>query len=387
MERVALVDLDAVTRLSQGFGRGGRSQEAAAHLGIPDSDGKWPALYGLEKYGLGPSPLADDKEEFVDYDRCGGFGIELTDASDEHGPCNTTRESHDIGIYSATLRPELDGTECELESALLRDEGEDLVGDTGAIEGAKLCLVETSQQTRVSQIIEIRGQLLLDDSGEDQVNADPRVLELDDGHECIRDNCQVGNGALWGHRDQKIREVLEVVFAGDIFRGDDEGIDVGAGAKDAESEAAVGEDLAVSTADEDFVLGLLFLGDLANKLVADLLKRVENRMPSKSRVSARWLCAGGRKSLPLLCVGLALKGLLAAQFFDEGVARPILGIGGQIHRDRRRNAVDLLAGHVGLRSRAIAGFSGLARRVSRAECSPPTASKACAGQPSRTACG
>ena len=114
--------------------------------------------------------------------------------------------------------------------------------------------------------------MILNDSGEDQVYAYARILKLDNRDECVGDHGQICDGALGGHGNQELREVHEVVFAGDVFRGDDEGIDIGARAKNPEPETAIREDLSPCISNEDLIVGKTFLCDTTNELVADSLK-------------------------------------------------------------------------------------------------------------------
>jgi len=242
------------------------------YLGIPHADGQRTAFDRLEENRLRPAPLADDEEELVDDDGGGGFGVQLADASDEHGPGHTAREAHNIRVDGASLRPELNGTEREFESALFWHEMEDLIGDAGAIEGTQLGLVQAAQKGGVFEILKVWRQLLLDDAREDQIYADAGVFELDDGDECVGDDGQVGNSALGSHVDEHLGEVFEVIIAGDVFGGDNERVDVGARSEHAQAKAAVREHLSARILDEDVVLGLPRFCDAFDELVADVLQ-------------------------------------------------------------------------------------------------------------------
>src|SRR5277367_4197748 len=75
---------------------------------IPHSDLQWTALDRLEQDRHGPLPFLHDAEELKDDSGGGGFWVQLADSSDEHGPSYATRETHNIGVDSTSLCPELD---------------------------------------------------------------------------------------------------------------------------------------------------------------------------------------------------------------------------------------------------------------------------------------
>lgn len=114
------------------------------------------------------------------------------------------------------------------------------------------------------------------DSGEDEVDADAPVLELDDGYKGPLDSGQAGDGARWGHLYEQIREVFEVVVARDVSGSGNEGIEIGAGAEDAQAVAAVGEDLAPCISDKDIVVRLLDAGHPADEFISDTLQVIEH---------------------------------------------------------------------------------------------------------------
>lgn len=294
---------------------------------------------------MGPLPLADDQEELIHYHGCGSLWVELADAGNQHGPRHTSGETHNVCIDGAALGPELDGSQGLSEGASLGDQVKDLIRHTCAVQGTKLGLIQTTQKGRVLQRQVLR-QLLLYYPGEDQIDADAGILEFDDGDEGVGDDGQAGDGVLGGHFDEHPREVLEIVISRNILGGDDEGIDIGSGPINTKAIAAVGEDLAYGSADEDVVLGLPNSGHVLDKLVTDGLEGVEYRFPAE-KVSGRErrdaLSTGAAS--PLCRIGWGLEGVLSLELLEKTISRPSLGIGREVDLHRRRHAVHLLGLH------------------------------------------
>ena len=72
---------------------------------IPYANRQGPVLDRLEQHRLGPLPLQQDEKEAA-HNRTRHFiWIQLADARDEHGPCNTAEESEHVGINSASTGP------------------------------------------------------------------------------------------------------------------------------------------------------------------------------------------------------------------------------------------------------------------------------------------
>ena len=111
------------------------------YLWIPNPDLQRPIFHGLKKNGLWPGPTAHDMEELIHYQSAGSFWIKLADTGDEHGPGDTAGKAHDIGIYGASLSPELDGPQGEAESGWLGNQGDNVVRNPSAVERAQLGLV------------------------------------------------------------------------------------------------------------------------------------------------------------------------------------------------------------------------------------------------------
>lgn len=161
---------------------------------------------------------------------------------------------------------------------MFRNEVEDFPGDTGSVERSQLPVIQAAQVLVVCQLqLTMRRKLRQGgDSGEDEVDADAPVLELDDGDKGVLDNGQAGDGAGWSHLCEQIREVFEVVVARDVARSGNEGIEVGAGAKDTQAVAAIGEDLAPCISDKDIVVRLPCAGNLADEFISNTLQIIEH---------------------------------------------------------------------------------------------------------------
>jgi hypothetical protein len=318
------------------------------YLWIPDTDRKWAILDWFQEYRLGPLPLADDEEELVDDDRRGGLGVQLTHASNEHRPSDTSREAHDVGVNSSPLCPQLHSSESHSESAFLRHEIEDLVGYASTVERPQLSFIQTTQQAIIPQI-QVWIKLLLDDPREDQINADVGVLELDNWNKGICDNGHVGNGSLGCHFDEQFGKMLEIVLARNVFWRDNEGIDIRTGTVDAKQKAAVGEHLADCISNKYFVVRFLLSRDLLNEGIADLLERLDDLLSvQKFLVSVTISHRSGRifqVASPLFGLRWSLERVLSFQFVDERVCCTELRFGRQVGVHGWCDAVHLIRGH------------------------------------------
>lgn len=266
-----------------------------------------------------PRPVEHDGEELPDNDSTSRLRVELAYSGDQHSPSHTTRITHNIGIYSPSLSPELDGAKCKLECFLFRDQRKDLIGYACSIERAHLVFGQAAQEVVVVQVpLFVVGKLTKAlNRTEDKIDADARVLKLDDGNESLGYRGQVGNSARGSHFLEKLGEDVEVLLYSDVLGYDDEGIDIGSRPIHTQAKAAIGENSASSITNEDGVVRLTFLGGPLHKLVSDALEVCEHR-PS------------------LLSFGLTFERALRAQLFEKGVGLSFLGIGRQRGRDRRR---------------------------------------------------
>lgn len=69
------------------------------------------------------------------------------------------------------------------------------------------------------------------------------------------------------------------MLSGDIFGADDEGIDIGAWAEDAQTIASISEDSTARSLLDRRVVGMRPLGDLSDELNGDVLEGFENSLP------------------------------------------------------------------------------------------------------------
>ena len=76
----------------------------STYLGVPDTDGQWSIINGLQEYRLRPAPHAHDMKEPIHHHGCRRIGIELAYARHGHGPCYTAQESHDVGVDGTLYR-------------------------------------------------------------------------------------------------------------------------------------------------------------------------------------------------------------------------------------------------------------------------------------------
>lgn len=138
------------------------------------------------------------------------FGVQLADASDEHGPGDTAAEAHHVAVNSSfcfgvqgsvsprrptrrrrrrTLGPELDGSERFPEDGNIGNQTEHLVRDTGASETADAALVEVPKQVVVLEL-EVVGDGGEGEAGKEQIDVDAGERALDDGDKGFRDRLQ-----------------------------------------------------------------------------------------------------------------------------------------------------------------------------------------------------
>lgn len=76
--------------------------------------------------------------------------------------------------------------------------------------------------------------------------------------------------------------MFEEVLSGDVFRCDDEGVDIRARAEDPQAITSVREDAASSRLDDRRILGVSLLGDALHEDVGDGLDRLEDYLPVAS---------------------------------------------------------------------------------------------------------
>lgn len=92
----------------------------------------------------GPSPTFHKLEEAGNNQRAGSVRVELGDASDHDGPSDSSREADDVAVDGSATGPELDTTQGMTESLFLGDKTQDIVGDSGSIDGAQVCFVQAA---------------------------------------------------------------------------------------------------------------------------------------------------------------------------------------------------------------------------------------------------
>jgi hypothetical protein len=139
--------------VSGAHGRISRSDErhemtlvARVDLGVPDLGGmiKRAGLDDPELDGHGPRPTFHELEEASNYQRAGSVGIELGDTSDHDGPSDSSREADDVAVDGTATGPELDTTKRMTESLLLWHKTQDVVGDSGSVDGAQICFIQAA---------------------------------------------------------------------------------------------------------------------------------------------------------------------------------------------------------------------------------------------------
>jgi hypothetical protein len=131
------------------------------------------------------------------------------------------------GPKERTLSPELHGAEGVAERLLLRDKHKDLVRHTRAVDAAQVGLVEPAQQRRVLEVEAFRNAGY-GEAGEDQIDADAGVLELDDRYVSVGHRSGFFDSSGRGHLSEDSHKMLEKVLAGDVFWDDNQRVDVGA---------------------------------------------------------------------------------------------------------------------------------------------------------------
>ncbi len=98
----------------------------------------------LQHHWFRPRPLSHEIKEFRDNGRTCGAGIKLADTTHQDGPSNAAWESEDIAVDATTLGPKLDGAKGVTECFGFGKKTQDLVGDSSAVDTAKICLIQTS---------------------------------------------------------------------------------------------------------------------------------------------------------------------------------------------------------------------------------------------------
>ncbi|KAH3686425.1 hypothetical protein WICPIJ_002604 [Wickerhamomyces pijperi] len=121
---------------------------------------------------------------------CGGNGgwVQLADSGNKHGPGNTTWETKNIGVNGVSLSPKLDGSESQLEHRWNWHQCQDLVCDTGTVQGTKISFVNVSKKILISQC-QVYWHLRNVQSGTDQIDINAVKFDLDDRDKGIRNTC------------------------------------------------------------------------------------------------------------------------------------------------------------------------------------------------------
>lgn len=214
-------------------------------------------------------------EELIDNDGTVGLWVQLTDPGNQHCPGHTTRETHDVGINGTPLRPKLDGPQGQAERRLFGYQFQYVVRNSGAVQRTQFGIVKTAQQVVVEQIpLGSQGGYFgeCSDPGKDEIDADVGVLELDDWNEGIGHGGQIGDGSGGRQLLEQAGEELEEVLSGNVFRCDDEGIDIGAWAEDTQAVTAIGKDSAARRFLDGWALLVHPLGDFLDEDVGDGLE-------------------------------------------------------------------------------------------------------------------
>src|SRR5215469_96905 len=98
----------------------------------------------LQHHWFWPGPLGHEIEELRNNGSACGAGIKLADTAYQDRPSNATWESEYVAVDTTTLGPKLDGAKGVAECFGLGKKTQDLVGDTSAVDAAKICLIQTS---------------------------------------------------------------------------------------------------------------------------------------------------------------------------------------------------------------------------------------------------
>jgi hypothetical protein len=130
-------------RISRGDERHEVTLVARVDLGVPDLGGviERAGLDDPELDGHGPGPTFHELEEASDDQRAGSVRVELGDASDHDGPSDSSREADDVAVDGTATGPKLDTTKSMTESLFLWHKTQDIVGNSGSVDGAQVCFV------------------------------------------------------------------------------------------------------------------------------------------------------------------------------------------------------------------------------------------------------
>ena len=103
-----------------------------------------------------------------------------------------------VGTGRRTLGPELDGSQGVFEDFLLRYKLEDLVRHSCAIQTPQVSFFYPAKHALVLES-QVDGNLRHSETSKDEIYADSRIFELDDGHKGIWHGSELFNRAGWRH--------------------------------------------------------------------------------------------------------------------------------------------------------------------------------------------
>lgn len=133
-------------RISRSDERHEMTSIARVDLGVPDLCGmiKRTRLDDSELDRHRPSPALHELEEAGDNQRAGSVRIQLGNASDHDCPSNSSGEANDVAVDGTATGPELDTTQGMAECLFLGHKTQDVVSDSGSVDGAQICFVQAA---------------------------------------------------------------------------------------------------------------------------------------------------------------------------------------------------------------------------------------------------
>lgn len=129
-------------------------------------------------------------------------------------------------VTKLTLRPKLNGTKRKAKCLLLGHQLQNLIRDSCAVQRADLSLVQSAQIVIVLQI-EVERDRRQYQPGKQQINTDPRHLQLDNRDICIWHRRALFDRSFGGQLFEDGDEIGEKVIDHDVLRANNQCINIG----------------------------------------------------------------------------------------------------------------------------------------------------------------
>lgn len=124
-----------------------------------------------------------------------------------------------------TLCPKLYSPQSKAKRFLLRYKFQDLVRHTSPVERSHFLVIQSSQVVIVFKV-EVEGNGREYQACKNQIETDTRKFQFDDRHKRVRNRSHLFDSARRGHTFQDRWEVGKEVIDKNMFRRDDQGVDI-----------------------------------------------------------------------------------------------------------------------------------------------------------------